>query len=162
MPQASSDSNSHASGDSSRGGLQESAGGAGPAGGPRGDVRPRAAVSQFATDMATLEKEAIVEPFRAPGPGGQRKNRKETAVRLTHPPSGITVVASERRSQAQNREMAFQRLIARLVRLNRPPKRRIPTRPSSAAIRRQRESKERTSQKKRLRATAGQDAADEA
>jgi len=107
--------------------------------------------TRFATDMATLEKEAIVEPYRAPGPGGQRKNRKETAVRLTHPPSGVVVVASERRSQAQNREIAFERLIKKLVDLNRPRKRRIPTKPSAGAIRRQQENKEKLAKKKRLR-----------
>ena len=105
--------------------------------------------------MATLEREVIVEPCRTPGPGGQRKNRKETAVRLTHPPSGITVVASERRSQAQNRQMAFERLIEKLDRLNRPRKRRIPTRPSTSAIRRQKESKEMLSRKKHLRGRPG-------
>ncbi len=114
-------------------------------------IHPR----RFATDLATLEKEVVVEPYRAPGPGGQRKNRKETAVRLTHPPSGITVVASERRSQAQNREVAFARLIKKLTDLNRPRKRRIPTRPSATSIRRQKESKERLSRKKRLRGHPG-------
>jgi ribosome-associated protein len=114
---------------------------------PARPVRPR----RFATDPATLEKEVVVEPYRAPGPGGQRKNRKETAVRLTHPPSGIVVVASERRSQAQNREIAFERLIKKLVDLNRPRKRRIPTKPSAGAIRRQQENKEKLSRKKRLR-----------
>jgi protein subunit release factor A len=107
--------------------------------------------TRFATDMATLEKEAIVEPYRAPGPGGQRKNRKETAVRLTHPPSGVVVLASERRSQAQNREIAFERLIKKLADINRPRKRRIPTKPSAGAIRRQQENKDKLSQKKRLR-----------
>ena len=110
-------------------------------------TRPR----HFATDMATLEKEVVVEPYRAPGPGGQRKNRKETAIRLTHPPSGITVVASERRSQAQNRETAFDRLIKKLAQLNRPRKRRIPTRPSASAIRKQQDHKEKLSRKKSLR-----------
>jgi len=117
------------------------------AGKPATPVHPR----HFATDMATLEREAVVEPYRAPGPGGQRKNRKETAVRLTHTPSGITVVASERRSQAQNRDIAFERLIKKLAQLNRPRKRRIPTRPSASAIRKQQEHKEKLSQKKRLR-----------
>jgi protein subunit release factor A len=107
--------------------------------------------TRFATDMATLEKEAIVEPYRAPGPGGQRKNRKETAVRLTHPPSGVVVLASERRSQAQNREIAFERLIKKLADINRPRKRRIPTKPSAGAIRRQQENKEKLAKKKRLR-----------
>jgi protein subunit release factor A len=101
--------------------------------------------------MATLEKEVVVEPYRAPGPGGQRKNRKETAVRLTHPPSGVVVVASERRSQAQNREIAFERLIKKLADLNRPRKRRIPTKPSAGAIRRQQENKEKLALKKRSR-----------
>ena len=110
-------------------------------------TRPR----HFATDMATLEKEVVVEPYRAPGPGGQRKNRKETAIRLTHPPSGIIVVASERRSQAQNREVAFDRLIKKLAQINRPRKRRIPTRPSASAIRKQQEHKEKLSRKKSLR-----------
>jgi len=114
--------------------------------------RPRSTHPRhFATDMATLEKEVVVEPYRAPGPGGQRKNRKETAIRLTHPPSGITVVASERRSQAQNREAAFDRLIKKLAQLNRPRKRRIPTRPSASAIRKQQEHKEKLSRKKSLR-----------
>jgi ribosome-associated protein len=107
--------------------------------------------TRFATDMATLEKEAIVEPYRAPGPGGQRKNRKETAVRLTHPPSGVVVLASERRSQAQNREIAFERLMKKLADLNRPRKRRIPTKPSAGTIRRQQENKEKLAKKKRLR-----------
>jgi ribosome-associated protein len=110
-------------------------------------IRPR----HFSTDMDTLEKEVLVEPYRAPGPGGQRKNRKETAIRLTHPPSGITVVASERRSQAQNREVAFDRLIKKLAQINRPRKRRIPTRPSASAIRKQQEHKEKLSRKKSLR-----------
>lgn len=106
---------------------------------------------RYSVDRGALEKQVIIEPYRAPGPGGQRKNRKETAVRLTHTPTGITVVASERRSQAQNREIAFQRLIKRLTQLNRPRKRRLPTKPSARAIRSRREAKERLSQKKRLR-----------
>ena len=114
-------------------------------------TRPR----RFATDIATLEKEVLIEPYRAPGPGGQRKNRKETAIRLTHPPSGTIVVASERRSQAQNREIAFDRLIKKLAHLNRPRKRRVPTKPSAGAIRRQKETKEKLSQKKRLRLKSG-------
>jgi ribosome-associated protein len=122
---------------------------------PIADTSGSTRLRRFATDMATLEKEVLVEPYRAPGPGGQRKNRKETAIRLTHPPSGIVVVASERRSQAQNREIAFDRLIKKLAHLNRPRKRRVPTRPSAGAIRRQKEAKEKLSQKKRLRLKSG-------
>jgi len=109
-------------------------------------MRPR-----YDTDLQVLKKQVILETYRSRGPGGQRKNRKETAVRLTHPPSGVVVVASERRSQAQNREIAFERLIKKLVDLNRPRKRRIPTKPSAGAIRRQQENKEKLAKKKRLR-----------
>jgi ribosome-associated protein len=122
---------------------------------PIADTSGSTRLRRFATDMATLEKEVLVEPYRAPGPGGQRKNRKETAIRLTHPPSGIIVVASERRSQAQNREIAFDRLIKKLAQLNRPRKRRVPTKPSAGAVRRQKEAKEKLSQKKRLRLKSG-------
>src|SRR5512136_973631 len=122
---------------------------------PTGDNSTPTRRKRFATDMATLEKEVLIEPYRAPGPGGQRKNRKETAIRLTHPPSGIVVVACERRSQAQNREIAFERLIKKLTDLNRPRKRRVPTKPSAGAIRRQKEAKEKLSQKKRLRLKSG-------
>jgi hypothetical protein len=50
------------------------------------------------------------EAFRGSGPGGQKRNKTSSAVRVTHEPTGLAVVASESRSQAQNRERAFQRL----------------------------------------------------
>jgi len=105
----------------------------------------------FDTDPEILKQQVTVETYRSSGPGGQRKNKTETAVRLRHLPSGITVVATEQRSQAQNRELAFQRLRERLLRLNRPKKRRIPTRVSSGAIERRIGEKKARSAKKRLR-----------
>ncbi len=102
-------------------------------------------------DLDRLQREVVVETYKAPGPGGQRKNRKETAVRLKHIPTGVTVVASERRSQAMNREVAFQRLQQKLAELYRPPKRRLRTRPPASAVGAQREGKKRQSQRKRSR-----------
>lgn len=105
----------------------------------------------MATDLENLKKQVIVETYRSGGPGGQRKNKTETAVRLTHLPTGMTVVATEHRSQAKNRELAFQRLQERLARLNRPRKRRIPTRVSFGAVEARLTGKKAISSKKRLR-----------
>ncbi len=98
-----------------------------------------------------LERQVRIETFRASGPGGQHLHKTESAVRLTHPPSGVVVTASDTRSQARNREIAFERLTDRLRHLNRRPKPRKPTRPSRAAKARRLDSKKRHSALKRQR-----------
>ena len=105
----------------------------------------------FDTDLEILKKQVIIETYRSSGPGGQRKNKVETAVRLKHLPSGMTVVATEHRSQADNRKLAFERLRDRLIKLNRPRKRRIPTSVSLKTIEKRIEEKRIRSKKKRLR-----------
>jgi protein subunit release factor B len=105
----------------------------------------------FATDRETLEREALVEFVRASGPGGQHRNKRETGVRLVHPPSGLTIMATERRSQAQNREVAFERLAERLAELDVEPRERVATAPPKAERRRRREQKERRAETKQLR-----------
>lgn len=52
--------------------------------------------------------------FRASGPGGQYVNKRESAVRVTHMPTGLAVVSQTGRSQQQNREFALALLYARL------------------------------------------------
>jgi len=105
----------------------------------------------FEIDPGILKHEVIIETYRSRGPGGQRKNKKETSVRLRHLPSDITVVATEHRSQAQNMKLAFERLQQRLIRLNRPKRSRIATAIPTKAIERRIEEKKTRSAKKRLR-----------
>ena len=93
----------------------------------KSDTRMRQPHHPFETDPETLRKQVVIETYRSRGPGGQRKNKTETAVRLRHLPSEITVVATEHRTQSQNLKQAFERLRMRLLRLNKPRKRRIPT-----------------------------------
>lgn len=50
------------------------------------------------------------EAFRGPGPGGQKRNKTSSAVRLAHQPSGLRAIAGESRSQHRNRQVAIGRL----------------------------------------------------
>jgi len=51
-----------------------------------------------------------VDTYRASGPGGQKRNKTSSAVRLRHAPSGLIVIAEESRSQHENRLRALRRL----------------------------------------------------
>lgn len=51
-----------------------------------------------------------VDTYRASGPGGQKRNKTSSAVRLRHQPSGLRVIAEESRSQHENRARALRRL----------------------------------------------------
>ena len=106
----------------------------------------------YALDRATLEREVRIDTFRAGGPGGQHLHKTESAVRLTHFPSGVVVTASDTRSQIRNREIAFARLIERLKRLNRRPKPRKATGVPRAERRRRLVGKKQRGALKRLRA----------
>jgi protein subunit release factor A len=87
----------------------------------------------YATDRDLLAREVVIEVFRASGPGGQHVNRTESALRIVHPPSGVVVIAQDSSSQHRNREIAFERLIERLVRLNYVPPKRVATKPTRAS-----------------------------
>jgi hypothetical protein len=50
------------------------------------------------------------EAFRGSGPGGQKRNKTSSAIRLTHEPTGLSATASDSRSQSQNKSAALKRL----------------------------------------------------
>ncbi len=99
----------------------------------------------------SLARDVVLTTFKSGGPGGQKKNKTESAVRLQHVPTGITVVATESRSQLQNKKMAWNRLIAILTERRQKRKRRIPTRPSRSQRALRLQAKKRHSRKKQLR-----------
>ena len=68
----------------------------------------RATLAQL-TD-AQLLAQCEVDTYRASGPGGQKRNKTSSAVRIRHPPSGLMVIAEESRSQHENRARALRRL----------------------------------------------------
>lgn len=89
--------------------------------------------------------------FVGSGPGGQHRNKTESAVRLVHRATGVAVTATERRSQHQNRAAALARLREKLAALARRPKPRRATRPTRASKERRLEEKRRRGERKASR-----------
>ena len=73
------------------------------------------------------KKDLKIEHFKSSGPGGQHKNKRFTAIRVTHLETGIVSVGTQHRSQAKNKEAALQGLRDKLALRNRRRKRRVPT-----------------------------------
>jgi ribosome-associated protein len=95
----------------------------------------------YTTDRAQLEQEVVVEVFRASGPGGQHVNKTESALRIKHPPSGVVVIAQDSPSQHRNREIAYERLIEKLQKLNYVKPKRIKTRPTLSSVKKRIDTK---------------------
>ena len=88
--------------------------------------------------LQILLAECDISFSRTGGPGGQHRNKVETAVRLVHRPTGITIVAGQERSQYRNRLVALERLHERL-----------------RQIEQERTASEKRSQRRRTRPTPG-------
>ena len=82
--------------------------------------------------LEDIARDCHVQAFRASGPGGQCVNTTDSAVRMTHVPSGMTVTSHESRSQFRNRQLCLQKLCDRFVRD--PRLQGAPSRPEAPAL----------------------------
>lgn len=104
-----------------------------------------------------LERQCRTDVFRATGPGGQGVNTTDSAVRMTHLPTGIAVVSRESRSQLQNRQRCLEKLREEFRRRSYVPKHRTKTKPTHASRQRRLDAKHRHADVKRLRRRPGLD-----
>ena len=61
--------------------------------------------------FSLTKKDFEIQTFKGSGPGGQHRNKNETAVRIKHKDSGAVGESQEMKSQYQNKELAFKRLV---------------------------------------------------
>jgi ribosome-associated protein len=111
---------------------------------------------------------------RSSGPGGQHAQKTESRVEAVFDVEGsdaltdvqkhrvvaragpvLRAIAQDERSQSRNKELATERLVRQLQEALKVPRKRRPTKPSKAAVERQRDAKKRRSQTKRLRRPPG-------
>ena len=107
--------------------------------------------------LERLERECEVAAYRSSGPGGQKKNKTESSVRVRHLPTGIVRVATESRSQWRNRRAALERVWKALAERSRVKKPRVASAPGRGAVERRLAAKRRDAAKKKLRRAGAED-----
>jgi len=95
--------------------------------------------------------EVLISHLKGSGPGGQNRNKRMTGVRVKHLPTGLVVLATERRSQKQNLEAALSRLEGKLERLHTRPIPRKNTAPPKRSVKERLLDKKAHGIKKKLR-----------
>lgn len=114
-------------------------------------ARREAARRALSLSNDELLRECTEEFFVAGGPGGQHRNKTESGVRLSHAATELSVTATERRSQLQNRGVALERLREGLKALTFVPKVRRATKPTRGSQKRRLEGKKQRAEKKTMR-----------
>jgi protein subunit release factor B len=106
---------------------------------------------RWTKELLDLGKECKFTPYKSSGPGGQKKNKTESSVRVVHLPTGLIRIATESRSQSANRLHALDRIRDALEMRHRKPRPRRATNPTAASRAERLKEKVRRSQLKRTR-----------
>ncbi len=113
--------------------------------------------TRYGLDRKSVERDSRIQFLRASGPGGQHRNKVETGVRVTHGPTGISVTATDMKSQSKKRENALGRLHKKLIDMNTPKVPRTATKVSRRVKAQRIEQKRKQSKKKDLRRDVSQE-----
>lgn len=108
-------------------------------------------------ELDRLARDCDITPFKSSGPGGQKKNKTESSVRVVHRPTGITRIATESRSQLRNKASALERVWQELQRRARRRKPRVATKPTKASVERRLTAKKRRGEKLDRRRGGGEE-----
>ena len=108
-------------------------------------------------ELDEIEAQCRAEAFRAHGPGGQGVNTTDSAVRVTHVPTGVSAVSRQSRSQYRNRRLCLQKIRRIFEERSKAPRKRIATVPSAATKQARLDAKRRTGELKRSRRPPAQE-----